>query len=57
MGLNAVICIGETLEERNAGKTNEVLIKQLNTYVHSVDDWNKIVFVKTMGSCLEMRRS
>ena len=45
MGLNAVICIGETLEERNAGKTNEVLIKQLNTYVHSVDDWNKIVFV------------
>lgn len=29
-GLKAIICVGETLEEREAGKTNEVVTRQIN---------------------------
>ncbi len=31
VGLKPILCIGETLEENEAGKTNEVLIKQLGS--------------------------
>lgn len=30
LGLNPIVCIGEHLEEREAGKTNDVIIKQFN---------------------------
>ena len=29
-GLKAIVCVGETLEEREAGKTNEVVTRQIN---------------------------
>ncbi|KAF8821158.1 triose-phosphate isomerase TPI-II [Cardiosporidium cionae] len=39
----AVICIGETLEERNAGKSIEVCMRQLNAVILKITDWSKIV--------------
>ncbi|KAF8819489.1 triose-phosphate isomerase TPI-II [Cardiosporidium cionae] len=39
----AVICIGETLEERNAGKSIEVCTRQLNAAITKIADWSKIV--------------
>ena len=42
-GLHAIVCIGETLEQREAGQTNEVLRTQLNAVKPSVSDWSRIV--------------
>nr|AZL94309.1 triosephosphate isomerase [Nephromyces sp. MMRI] len=42
-GLKAVVCIGETLEERQAGKTLEVCKTQLGAIFAKVSDWSKIV--------------
>ena len=42
-GLNAIVCIGETLEDREAGKTNDVLKEQLDAVKTSIQDWSKIV--------------
>ncbi|VEU77855.1 triose-phosphate isomerase [Mycoplasmopsis columbinasalis] len=36
-GMIPVICLGETIEERNAGKTKEVIIKQLETSLKDID--------------------
>lgn len=41
-GLSVVFCIGETLAEREANKTEEVLFSQLQPLVGKVD-WSKIV--------------
>jgi len=41
-GLNVVFCIGESLAERESGKTEEVLFSQLQPLVGKVD-WGKIV--------------
>lgn len=30
-GLHAIVCVGETLEQRNANKTQDIVAKQLNT--------------------------
>jgi len=30
LGLNPIVCIGEHLEEREAGKTNDIIVKQFN---------------------------
>ena len=35
-GLNIIPCIGEKLEERQAGKTNEVCFKQLKAIADKV---------------------
>jgi len=43
LGLNVIFCIGETLEEREAGKTDEVNKRQLTAIVPKVKDWSKIV--------------
>jgi len=43
VGLNAMVCIGEQLEQREDGSTNEVLRKQLEGFKASVTDWSKIV--------------
>lgn len=43
LGLNAAVCIGETLEERDANKTDEVCRRQVEAFVSKVKDWNKIV--------------
>lgn len=42
-GLSVIWCCGESLEEREAGKTIEVVSKQLAALKSQIDDWSKIV--------------
>ncbi|EER14999.1 triose-phosphate isomerase 1, putative [Perkinsus marinus ATCC 50983] len=42
-GLKIIFCIGELLEEREAGKTEEVCATQMDAIVPVVKDWNNIV--------------
>merc|ERR1711890_91562 len=42
-GLNLIPCIGEKLDEREAGKTEEVCFQQLKAIADNVTDWSKIV--------------
>jgi len=42
-GLNIIPCIGEKLEEREAGKTEEVCFTQLKAIADKVSDWSKVV--------------
>ena len=42
-GLNTILCIGETLEQREGDKTNEVLKEQLDACKDHIKDWSKIV--------------
>ena len=41
--LQVMACIGEKLDEREAGKTDEVNARQLAAIREQVDDWSKIV--------------
>ena len=42
-GLNIIPCIGEKLEEREAGKTEEVVFHQMDFIAKNVSDWSKVV--------------
>nr|AZL94310.1 triosephosphate isomerase [Nephromyces sp. MMRI]AZL94311.1 triosephosphate isomerase [Nephromyces sp. MMRI]AZL94312.1 triosephosphate isomerase [Nephromyces sp. MMRI] len=42
-GLNVTACIGETLEQQQAGKALEICYQQLKAIANSVTDWNRIV--------------
>ncbi|XP_034664635.1 triosephosphate isomerase isoform X1 [Drosophila subobscura] len=42
-GLKVIACIGETLDEREAGKTNEVVARQMCAYAKKVRDWTNVV--------------
>lgn len=42
-GLKVVACIGELLEERDAGKTAEVVFKQTKAIADNVKDWSNVV--------------
>lgn len=42
-GLHVVACIGEKLEEREGGKTEEVVFHQTKAIVDKVKDWSKVV--------------
>lgn len=42
-GLKAVLCIGEQLEEREAGKTDEVNKRQLAACLPKITNWDNIV--------------
>nr|CAX70868.1 triosephosphate isomerase 1a [Schistosoma japonicum] len=45
-GLSVVTCIGETLSERESGKTEEVCVRQLNAIankIKSIDEWKRVV--------------
>lgn len=42
-GLHTILCVGETLAERESGKTNEVLRGQLLAVRESIVDWSRIV--------------
>lgn len=42
-GLNVIFCIGELLEEREAGKTMEVCKAQMDAVFAKITDWSKIV--------------
>jgi len=41
--INAIVCIGEKLEERESNKTNDVLTEQMKAFIPKVSDWNRIV--------------
>lgn len=42
-GMHVAICIGEMLQEREAGKTMEVCKSQLEAVIPKVTDWNRVV--------------
>merc|ERR1712126_364100 len=42
-GLSVIPCIGEKLEEREAGITNEVCFRQLAAIANNIEDWTKVV--------------
>ncbi|OLP84917.1 Triosephosphate isomerase [Symbiodinium microadriaticum] len=42
-GIKVIFCIGELLEEREAGKTDEVNKRQLAAVIPKIKDWDKIV--------------
>ena len=42
-GLGVILCCGESLEQREAGKTIEVVTTQLSAVAAKVQDWSKIV--------------
>ena len=43
VGLNAILCLGESLEQREAEQTNAHLKAQLDSAKDSIKDWSKIV--------------
>ena len=42
-GLGVILCCGETLEEREANKTIDVVTRQLQAVAEKTKDWEKIV--------------
>lgn len=42
-GIGVILCCGETLEQREAGKTMDVVLSQLKAVSDQVKDWSKIV--------------
>lgn len=42
-GINILPCIGEKIEEREAGKTEEVCFRQLKAIAANVTDWSRTV--------------
>jgi len=42
-GLSVIACIGELLEEREAGKTTDVVFRQTKAIAAKVKDWNRVV--------------
>jgi len=42
-GVSAIFCIGELLEEREAGKTDEVNKRMLDAVYSKIKDWKKLV--------------
>lgn len=42
-GLSVIACIGETLQEREANKTEEVVFRQTKAIANVVKDWSRVV--------------
>lgn len=42
-GLKVIACIGETLEEREAGRTDAIVIEQTKALADKIKDWSKVV--------------
>lgn len=42
--LKVIFCFGETLEEREAGKTIEVVERQINAVRYAISNWKNVVF-------------
>ncbi|KAK9470719.1 Triosephosphate isomerase [Dipodascopsis tothii] len=42
-GLGVILCIGETLDERNAGTTLDVVNTQMDAVIAKISDWSKVV--------------
>jgi len=43
IGLSSLVCVGEQLEQRENGTTNDVLKAQLDAIKDSVKDWSSVV--------------
>eukprot|EP00128_Syssomonas_multiformis_P001523 Colp12_sorted_trinity150504_noHs@1348 len=42
-GLKLIVCVGELLEEREAGKTDQVCFTQLKAFADKIKDWTNVV--------------
>lgn len=42
-GLKVVVCIGEKLDERESGQTNEVVYRQMKFLADAISDWSSVV--------------
>jgi len=42
-GLSVIVCVGESLAEREGDKTMEVVERQLNAVAAEIKDWSKVV--------------
>ncbi len=42
-GLQPILCVGETIEEREAGRTDEILAQQLEESLEGIDDLNGLI--------------
>jgi triosephosphate isomerase len=44
-GITALVCVGETLAERDGGRTEQVILRQLGTVLQSLEpgDWGRVV--------------
>ncbi|XP_067006471.1 triosephosphate isomerase [Anabrus simplex] len=42
-GLSVIACIGEKLEEREAGQTEEVVYRQTKAFADKIKDWSRVV--------------
>merc|ERR1712187_274677 len=42
-GMNAMLCIGELLEERKNGTTIDVCARQLSAVIPRISDWSRVV--------------
>ncbi|XP_072174436.1 triosephosphate isomerase-like [Diadema setosum] len=43
VGLKVIACIGEKLEERESGQTNEVVYRQMKFLADAISDWDSVV--------------
>ena len=41
--MSAIVCVGEGLEDREAGNTHEIIKAQLEAIKASVKDWSRVV--------------
>ena len=39
----AIVCVGETFDDRESGRTKEILKEQLDVIKTGIKDWSKIV--------------
>lgn len=53
-GLRVILCVGETLVEREAGRTQQVVEEQLQAVVArlSPEDWRSVVQMPAQGGAL-----
>jgi len=42
-GLKVIVCCGESLEERESNRTEEVVVRQLTACAKKIKDWGKVV--------------
>jgi len=55
-GLSVILCCGESLEQREAGETVNVVTKQLKAVADKVKDWSKIVVAYEPIWCVKLKR-
>jgi triosephosphate isomerase len=42
-GLGVIACLGESLADREAGRTKDVIVRQLSAYASQIRNWSKVV--------------